>query len=68
MVTLPEKCIKSHVQIVEKKQKFPLNQMVLDPFTVRTVIRSIDHQGDFNSLPFFLFLFLYHFQTFKSCL
>jgi hypothetical protein len=38
---------------VEKKQKFPLNQMVLDQFTVGTVIRNIGHQGDFNSLFFF---------------
>jgi hypothetical protein len=60
MVTHREKCIKSPVQIVEKKQKFPLNQMVLDQFTARTAIRSIDHQGDFKSLLFFLFSHLIH--------
>jgi hypothetical protein len=41
------------VQNVEKKQKFPLNLMVLDQFTVGTVIRNIDHQGDIKSLSFF---------------
>ncbi|KYK23342.1 hypothetical protein AYK25_10065 [Thermoplasmatales archaeon SM1-50] len=43
------------MQNVEKKQKFPLNQMVLDQFTVGTVIRNIGHQGDIKSLSFFIF-------------
>jgi len=43
------------VQIVEKKQKFHLNQMVLDQYIVRTAIRNIDHQGDFKSLLFFFY-------------
>jgi hypothetical protein len=56
MVTHPEKCIRRPVQIVGKNVKFLLNQMVLDQFTVGTVIRNIGHQGDFKSLSFFLFI------------
>ena len=51
-----EKCIRQHVLIVAKNVKFPLNQMVQDPFTVGTVIRNIGHQGDIKSLSFFLFI------------
>ena len=43
-----EKCIKLHVQIVEKKQKFHSNRTVVDLSIVGSAIKSVD-QDDFSS-------------------
>jgi hypothetical protein len=55
-----EKCIRQHVLIVAKNVKFPLNQMVLDPCIVKTIIRNID-QEDLKNL-----LFIEIFQRIKE--
>ena len=42
-----EKCTRLRVQNVEKKLRFPLNQMGLDPSIVGNVIRNVN-QEDFS--------------------
>ncbi len=43
-----EKCTKSPVLIVEKKQKFPLNLMEPDLFIVKSVIENVDQEDTNN--------------------
>lgn len=49
LIETKEKCIKLHVQIVEKKQKFHSNRTVVDLSIVGSAIKSVD-QDDFSSL------------------
>ena len=60
-----EKCTQLLVQNVERKLRFPSNQMALDPSIVGNVIRNVD-QKDIskrnrkNSSYFFFFIFYFN--------
>lgn len=44
MIALLDRCTPSPAQSVGKKIKYPLSQMVSDPFTVENVIGNIDQR------------------------